>query len=397
MQHVPEISAPELVAKIHARPVPIVLAVAGGGSRAIAELLEVPGSSRTVLEAVVPYSPNAMAGWLGSRPDQFCSAATARAMAVRAFIRARELLGNTSRTGAGIACTASLATDRVKRGSQRAHVAAQMLERTVTDSIEFFASQRTRRDEEGVLTAMLLNIVAECCALEERLPLGLLVEEEVVRTVTEAPSEWQALLMGSIDAERHGSAGTAGQASSGTQSTSQTGAAIFPGAFNPLHDGHRRMAEVAEQILGVPVAFEISIINVEKPPLDYTAMEERQMQFGAERTLWFTRAPTFDDKSRTFPGATFIVGADTLARIADECYYEHSADRRDAAIARLRERGCKFLVFGRTLEGTFQRLQDFNIPTPLRAICQEVPASEFREDVSSTELRRAIVEDEPLS
>ena len=79
----------QLVQQIHDSPTRIVLAAAGGGSRAIADLLEVPGGSRTLLEAVVPYSAPAMTAWLGSRPDESCSAATARAMAMVAFLRRR--------------------------------------------------------------------------------------------------------------------------------------------------------------------------------------------------------------------------------------------------------------------------------------------------------------------
>ena len=52
-------------------PMQAVLALTGGGSRAIAELLEVPGGSRTLLEALVPYSEASIANLLGSRPEQF--------------------------------------------------------------------------------------------------------------------------------------------------------------------------------------------------------------------------------------------------------------------------------------------------------------------------------------
>ena len=75
------LSPEQLVQQIHDSPMRIVLAASGGGSRAIADLLEVPGASRTLLEAVVPYSPPAMAAWLGTLPDGLCSAATGRAMA----------------------------------------------------------------------------------------------------------------------------------------------------------------------------------------------------------------------------------------------------------------------------------------------------------------------------
>ncbi len=60
------LSSDQLVQQIHDSPTRIVLAASGGGSRAIAYLLEVPGGSRTLLEAVVPYSPAAMAAWLGA-------------------------------------------------------------------------------------------------------------------------------------------------------------------------------------------------------------------------------------------------------------------------------------------------------------------------------------------
>ena len=82
----------ELVRQIHAAPGQVVL-VLNGGSRAVAELLEVPGGSKILLEAAVPYSEGALPAWLGSRPEQFCSSRTARAMAVVAFGLARFATG----------------------------------------------------------------------------------------------------------------------------------------------------------------------------------------------------------------------------------------------------------------------------------------------------------------
>src|SRR4029077_12143673 len=87
----PEVDIASLVGQIHAAPIRLVVAITGGGSRAIAELLEVPGGSRTLLEAVVPYSAAALSGWLGAEPEQFCSAHTARLMAMAAYRRAQSL------------------------------------------------------------------------------------------------------------------------------------------------------------------------------------------------------------------------------------------------------------------------------------------------------------------
>jgi hypothetical protein len=106
------------------------------------------------------------------------------------------------------------------------------------------------------------------------------------------------------------------------------------------------------------------------------------------RSIALTRAPTFREKAEAFPGATFVVGVDTLLRIAEPRYYGDDHAKRDAAIAEIAERGCRFLVFGRELDGRFVTLGDLNLPTELRRLCDEVPESEFREDVSSTELRK---------
>ena len=49
---------------------------------AIAALLAIPGASRFLLEARVPYGTAALDEFLGARPEQYCSDRTARAMAM---------------------------------------------------------------------------------------------------------------------------------------------------------------------------------------------------------------------------------------------------------------------------------------------------------------------------
>ena len=166
--------------------------------------------------------------------------------------------------------------------------------------------------------------------------------------------------------------------------------AIFPGAFNPPHAGHRRMAQLAAQRLGLPVAYELSITNVDKPPLDFLEIASRladlrKLEDGA--TVVLTDAPTFRQKAALFPGCTFVVGADTIVRIGDPCYYEGHPSHYESALVEIADRGCRFLVFGRTIDGKFRVLGELTIPDSLRALCDEVAAEEFREDVSSTELR----------
>lgn len=366
----------QLVRQIHEAETRFVIACTGGGSRAIAQLLEVPGASRSVLAAVVPYGDVALADWLGGRPDQSCAASTARAMAMAAFCQARRY-DEAAPKLAGLGCTASLATDRPKRGPHRVHLAAQTAEATLTWSLELAKGQRSRSEEEQLVSSLFLNLVAGTAGLIDQLPIELLVGEHVERSEVVASGPWRDLLMGRVVAT------PLGQAPIGHVS----GSAIFPGAFRPLHAGHRRMAQIARERLGAPVQFEISVFNVDKPPLDYWEIDSRLRQFAADQTVWLTRAPTFLEKSRQFPGATFVVGADTLRRIAEPRYYGNDPSACQRAIEQIVDQGCRFLVFGRVEGERFVSLAELNLPDALRAACQEVPADVFRDDSSSTDLR----------
>ncbi|XP_039034924.1 uncharacterized protein LOC120171262 isoform X1 [Hibiscus syriacus] len=55
---------------------------------------------------------------------------------------------------------------------------------------------------------------------------------------------------------------------------------ILSGSFNPLHDGHLKLLEVATSICGDGYpCFELSAINADKPPLSVLQIKERVMQF----------------------------------------------------------------------------------------------------------------------
>ena len=146
------------------------------------------------------------------------------------------------------------------------------------------------------------------------------------------------------------------------------------------------MAQIADERLGQPVMFELSITNVDKPPLDFIEISDRLQQFAGQRVL-LTDAPHFVEKARIAPGCTFVVGVDTIVRIGDSKYYDGGDAQRAAAIAAIDAAGCRFLVFGRSMQGEFHTLSEVAVPDRLRRLCDEVPESVFREDISSTELR----------
>jgi hypothetical protein len=148
------------------------------------------------------------------------------------------------------------------------------------------------------------------------------------------------------------------------------------------------MADIAAAIAGRPVDFELSVANVDKPALDYLEMEARTARF-AGRSLWLTHAARFLEKLPLFPAATFVLGADTYARLADPRYYGGSAEAAAAAARRIAGAARGLIVFGRERGGRFVDPAGLDVPAPLRDIARFVPEREFRMDVSSTARRRA--------
>jgi hypothetical protein len=164
--------------------------------------------------------------------------------------------------------------------------------------------------------------------------------------------------------------------------------ALFPGAFNPLHQGHRRLTAVAAEQLRRPVVFELSVENVDKPPLSEDEVRRRLRQFAGWAPLLLTRAPTFHRKAQLFPGATFVIGYDTLERLFAHRYYGGQRAMR-AALDEIRTSGARFVVAGRRHGDEFRTLDDFSIPDDLRPLFTAVPPDRFRCDLSSTALRAA--------
>ena len=359
--------------------------ITGGGTQLISSLLGVPGGSDTVLQALVPYSESALNQHLGFTPARACSEETARWMAMRVYQLASNENTDSANTVFGLAVTASLASLQPKKGQHRIHIAAQTRTTTFTWSLTLKKDHRSREQEEELCSKLALNALCEIMQLEPANTLELHTSETMLSHSVEGEKDLQQLLF-SRDSTAH--LFQSSQTLSRTLSHARGPELVFPGAFDPLHDGHKRMLEVANKITGLQACFEICVHNIEKPRLDFISLAERCEPFkDMSHQLVLTTASRFVDKARCFPTAIFIVGIDTLERIADPQYYNNSISTRDEAIAEIDRLGCRFLVFGRVLSGEFRQIENLNIPARLEAICSAVPESAYRMDVSSTELR----------
>ena len=375
----------ELITKIHAAPQQTVVAVAGGGSLAVAWLLAVPGASRTLLESVVPYSRLAMIGLLGQEPEQYVSTETARDMARACYERALRLRdGNDSKAPVlGLACTATLATDRVKRGDHRCSLAIWDEDQLISCDLTLDKGRRDRAGEEELVSRLLIEILARGMGIESQLTLGLSDSEHPQFQTRRHRTPIQRLLAGDV-------ASITVHPDGRIVVDEAVSNPLLPGSFSPLHYGHQELAAVAEKELGAPVAYELSVINVDKPPLAEREILRRIGQFRGKAKLVLTRAETFHKKGRLFPGASFVIGWDTALRLVDPRYYGGDYSTMCLALAELGAAGSRFLVAGREDGGIFKTLADVPVPAGFDFLFRSIPESAFRADVTSTALRSQI-------
>ncbi len=372
----------EVVVKIHGTPHKTVLAVAGAGSSAMSWLLDVAGASRTVLEARVPYGRYSMIDLVGEEPAQYVSSENAREMARSSYRRGLALREDDSPV-VGLACTATIATDRPKRGDHRACIAAWDETGVTTCSLTLDKGHRDRNGEETLVSRLVLQTMAQAFGVEADIEIGFTDKERPEVSFQRHAPPVRRLLDGEIDLAMTNEEGHLAAVETGFPGP----AAVLPGSFNPLHEGHRRLAEVAAEITGLPTIYELAVLNVDKPPLEEAEILRRVEGIGDAGRVVLTRTPTFRQKAELFPGCAFIIGWDTMVRLIDPKYYGDSETAMLTALAEIWSRGCRFLVAGRRSGDEFHTLAQVPVPQGFHPLFDEIPESHFRADISSTELR----------
>ena len=153
-----------LVDLIHDAPLMMVMAITGGGVASISDLLSVPGASRTVLEATVPYAASALSDLIGYTPVQMVASDTAEAMATACLERAKQL-ADADMPIAGVACTAALTTDR--SGDNRACIAVATPQGVRSSHVVLAKGMNDRAAEDRIVSDAVLSAIATAAKVAE--------------------------------------------------------------------------------------------------------------------------------------------------------------------------------------------------------------------------------------
>ena len=344
-----------------------VIAVTGGGSGALYELMRYGGASNTILEAIIPYSQQSYIDFTGTKLDKFCSEEGARVLALAAYKRAMELAHVNSIFGVGVSCALA------KKGQERegrehwAFIAVQTRDATVVESIQL--RPKDRASEEDLVAKMVLRSINKTCdirglnsadSLRYKISASTSIGKRIEPLFNDNPCKIFPYNEAPVKV-------------------------LFSGSFDPLHRGHKLMAEVASGWYREDVFYELSVTNPDKKSLDYLEAEKRILQFEGKNIV-VTNTPTFLEKAAIFPGCKFVVGIDTWNRIRDPKYYSRPIEK---VMEDFKLFGIEFLVFGRDIKGVFHHL-DLD---KTYGIAKGVPQHVFADAASSTEEREKLQAD----
>lgn len=282
----------------------IYVACTGAGAGFQNHLWSLPGASSYLIGAAFPYAPEDTDEFLGFKPERYCSAETALDMAMGAYYRAYTPDGAPP---IGIGLTASVASQKAHRGDHRVFAAwfSDQGHQVLGLTLPKREGEGPRLSDGKTADDLALIVLLHACN-----------NSQSSRFQVECESAEERFF------KRPYFRAVGTREGSPTPSKDLT---LFPGAFNPPHEGHLGMADNFEREFGRKAAFAITYNPPHKEPLTVADMLKRAKLLRGRDRLFTKDDPLYIDKARAFPGASFLIGADAVERMYDAAWCEDPA------------------------------------------------------------------------
>lgn len=393
-----ETTIPGVIRIIHDSPRMIVLAITGGGTESIGELLRYGKGSDTIIEAIVPYSKESLKKYIGKEPSEYASTDTAKDMAMSAFRRALYLNSRPDKKyyetliGIGVTCKLTKTTNEREGRQHEVHFASQSYLKTITSSL-FLKENTSREEQEKIASDFIIENIASVCNPNKKLEGNRFkntIVKEIVNNETEADFPVAELLLKTLENINSENCSEPLKVDLGINDNKPK--IIFSGSFNPCHKNHIEMAKIAAHKYKEPVDFEISLANVDKPPIDFISLKNRidsLLKYQEENyigNIYLTNSPLFADKAVLFPNSVFLIGTDTLNRLFNEKYYRNG-ENKQSLLEHFQKYNVRFMIFNR-------KNADIDHDMEIPDICDIVPTDWYDDDgTSSTIIRNNKIRD----
>jgi len=270
-----------------------------------------------------------------------------------------------NKTFIGIGCTAAIRSEKPKKGPHRAFVSLKIGSKIFVLHLDMKKDFRDRDQEDVVASYVMVIGLQRALGIPELPTEHFLYAEEKIELVAETEDDpLKGLFLEGSNVESVLFTGTVKPCVFHNVSL-PSGTLVYPGSYNPIHEGHVRLALAAQEKYTYqdkegneklsPLVFEISVMNPDKPRLTIEECYHRLhliLEMTDERNLEnvaviFTRVPKFLDKSKLFKGCRFLIGHDTMTRILDQKYYDSETSVLSVLIEIVSANNCSFLVGGR--------------------------------------------------
>lgn len=217
----------EIVDAINVSPYKAYIVTTGGGATFIGDYLKFSGGSNTIIKFEVPYYQKCFDNFVyNNKSDyKYVSKSAAKDLGHNAFIKANELMPIDNNIGIGFTCSIKKDNERVGR-KNRVYGYAENLYRQVEIELTFVKT-RTREEQEKIIQDLILLSLSTLSGPNSNFKLlqtllKELAEDDFLYTIS--PKE----ILYCTPRLQY-------------RLNKNSDLIVFPGSFNPLHDGHIQM------------------------------------------------------------------------------------------------------------------------------------------------------------